>query len=99
MKIEIERFEQPKVDVYYKNEYYGTFNNEHECNLFRIKLVENNCTDLYHLEWNGEKITFSQDGDMNKFPTGMYDTLTKHFGILFRMRKEKLNNGKVTNER
>jgi hypothetical protein len=47
MKIEIERYKQTKVDVYYNDEYYGTFNNEHECDLFRIKLVQNNCTDQY----------------------------------------------------
>ena len=89
MKIEIERFEQSKVDVFYKGEYYGTFNNEHECNLFRIKLVENNCTDLYHLEWNGIKINFTERGDMDKFPRGMYDTLNEHFSILFRLNKDK----------
>jgi hypothetical protein len=39
MKLEIERYVQTKVDVYYNNEYYGTFNNEHEFNLFRIQMV------------------------------------------------------------
>ena len=88
MKIEIERYEQTKVDVYYKGEYYGTFNNEHECDLFRIKLVQNNCTDLYHLKWNDIIITFDKYGNMSKFPFGMYDTLNKHLGKLFRLSQE-----------
>ena len=91
MKIEIEKFEVPSVDVYYKGEYYGTFNNEHEMNLFRIKLVENNCTDLYHINWKDEVITFNKFGDLSKFPTGMYDTLTIHFAKLFTLRKQKQN--------
>jgi hypothetical protein len=90
MKLEIERFEQTKVDVYYNGEYYGTFNNEHECDLFRIKLVQNNCTDLYYLKWNDIIITFDKFGNMSKFPSGMYDTLNKNLGLLFRIGKEKM---------
>ena len=89
MKLEIERFQQPKVDIFYNGEYYGTFNNEHECNLFIIQMVKNKCTHLYHLEWNNFKITFDENGNMSKFPPGMYDTLNQHLSILFSLRKEK----------
>jgi hypothetical protein len=87
MKIEIERYEQTKVDVYYKGEYHGTFNNEHECDLFRIKLVENNCTDLYHLQWNNEKIIFNRFGELSNWPRGMYDETQENFAKLFKLRK------------
>jgi hypothetical protein len=88
MKIEIERYEQTKVDVYYNNEYYGTFNNEHECDLFRIKLVQNNCTDQYHLIWNDVKINFNKFGELSDWPRGMYDETQKNYSELFKLRKQ-----------
>lgn len=89
--IEIERFEQTKVDVFFKGEYYGTFNNEHELDLFRIKLVENRCTELYHIVFKDEKITFNEIGELSNWPRGMYDETQRNYAKLFQLRKQIKN--------
>ena len=88
MNIEIESWKQALVDIYYNNEYYGTINNECEFNLFRIKLVENKCTDLYHAVYKENKITFNQYGDLSEWPLGMYDETMTHYVTLFKLRKQ-----------
>lgn len=94
MKIEIERFIPEKVDVYYKNEYYGTFNNEQELMFFQIQLVKNKITDLYYLIWKNQKITFNKYGELSNYPDGMYNQILKSYATLHQLRKEIKNEEK-----
>lgn len=89
--IEIERYDIPKVDVYKTDgTFYGTFHNSHECDMFRIKMLENDMTDDYYFVWNGIKIRVNSNGQMDKYPKYMYDKISYDFYTLQRVRKEKL---------
>lgn len=89
--IEIERYEIPKVDVYKTDgTFYGTFYNDHECDMFRIKMLENDMTDDYYFMWNGIKITLNSNAEMSHYPKHMYDKTLYDFQKLFKLRKEKI---------
>ena len=92
MKLKIERYEQTKVDVYYNNEYYGTFNNEHEFNLFRVQMVQNKCTDLYKINFNDQFYSFDKYGSLIDWPNGLYDESLSNYADLFKLRKQIIQN-------
>lgn len=87
MKLKIERFEQTKIDIYYNDEYYGTVNNEIEFNLFRIKIVQNNCTGLYKIKFNEQFYAFDIYGSLINWPNGLYDESINNYADLFKLRK------------
>lgn len=88
--IEIERYETPKVDIYRSTgEFYGTFNNEHECNKFRVKMLLNDATQDFYFMWGDVRINIQESGDMDKFPLGLYDQVMHDMSSLFTIRKEK----------
>ena len=89
--IKIERYKIPKLDVYKSDgTFYGTFNNSHECDKFRIKMLENNMTDEYFFMWGNIQLTVNKLGEMSQWPPYLYDETQRDFHKLFQMRKELL---------
>jgi len=90
--LEIERYRVPIVYVYNSNdECFGEFENDHECNKFVIKMVENNVTDDYYFMYNAIKITVDKLGNLSSWPKGMYDESQRDYSKLFQLRKQILN--------
>ena len=84
--IQIERYETPKVEAYKSSgEHYGTINNEHEFNKFRIQMLEKEVTDKYYFMWGEVKITVDPDGSMSEFPVGLYDQVQRDLGKIMRI--------------
>jgi hypothetical protein len=92
MKLKIERFEQKKLVLFYNDEYYGIFNNEHEFNLFRIQMVQNKCTDLYKINFNDQFYSFDKYGSLIDWPNGLYDESLSNYANLFKLRKQIIQN-------
>lgn len=88
--IKIERYVVPIVEVFKTDgTFYGHFRNDHECDMFRIKMLENDMTDDYYFMWNGIKITLNKNAEMSHYPKYMYDKTLRDFQKLFELRKEK----------
>ena len=94
--IHIERYTSPHVDVYHKKEgFLGTFLNEHEFNRFRINVLKQKATGDYYFMWGDVKITLDKDGNMDKFPFGLYDQLNRDLGELFAVRSDNYTKEKI----
>ena len=88
MTITIERYETPKVGMFKSNgEFVGVINNEHEFNKVRIQILRENVTDEYYFMWNDIKITITEQGDMSRFPFGLYDQVQRDMSEIFRINK------------
>ena len=73
--IQIRKITPPTVDIYGPGDVFiGTFN-EYEFLDFRVQIKKNqvNC---YYLIFNGEKIRIDRNGELEKYPVGMMDTIT-----------------------
>jgi hypothetical protein len=91
--LQIQRVEVPKVQVYMKSEpqdlLVGVFNNEHECNKFRTQMLLKGVTQDYYFMFGDIKITVDEDGNMDKFPRGMYDLVQMDLSNIFRIRQNR----------
>jgi len=93
--LKIEQYRVPIVYVYNSDdECIGNFNNDHECNKFVIKMLENNVTDKYYFMWQGVKITVNHLGELSSWPLGMYDETQRDYSKLIQLIKEILNKNK-----
>ena len=89
-EIEIEKYDCPRVNVYKSTgEYYGYFRNDHECDMFRIKMLENDMTNDYYFMWGEIKLTIDKMGNMSDWPLGLYDKMQHDYRKLFQLRTEK----------
>lgn len=87
--ITIERYESPKVDMFKTTgEFVGVINNEHEFNKVRIQMLKEQVTNEYYFMWNEIKITVNEQGDMSRFPLGLYDQLQRDMAETFRIVKQ-----------
>lgn len=92
MTIKIERYETPKVDMFKSTgEFFGVINNEHELNNVRIQMLRENVIDDYYFMWNDIKITIDKEGNMSRFPFGLYDQVQRDMAEIFRINKERKN--------
>ena len=91
--IQIQRVEVPKVKVYKVNNpediFVGTFNNEHECNKFRTQMLLKGVTQDYYFMFGDIKIIIDENGNMDKFPRGMYDLVQMDLANMFKISQNK----------
>ncbi len=88
-EIIIERYESPKVNMHkLTGELVGVINNEHEFNKVRIQMLRKNVTDKYYFMWNDIRIDVSKEGDMSKFPAGLYDQVNRDLAEIFKITRK-----------
>jgi hypothetical protein len=88
--IEIEKYDCPVVSAFHVDgTKIGDFRNEHECNKFRIKCLEQGVVKDYYFMYGDIKITMDEEGNMSSFPRGMYDQLHQDMAAMFFLSKEK----------
>ena len=87
--IEIIRYTDPHVSLYGPNdELIGVLYNYHEMLRIQIQICEQNLIG-YYLVWGDTHININNNGELDKFPRGLYDDVQQNFATLFRIRKEK----------
>jgi predicted ATPase len=90
-EIIIERYEEPKVDLYNnKDEFIGVLNNLYELNYIIIQLLKKELTG-YYIMWEDKRIDISKDGNLSSFPRNLYDKIQQQYAEIFRIRKELKN--------
>lgn len=88
----IERYESPKVNIYKSNgDFYGVLNNEHEFNIFRNSMLIEYATSEYYFMCGDIKIVVNEKGDMDKFPSGLYDKVQIELCKTYNIIKERRN--------
>lgn len=93
----IPRHTPEKVKLHYKGEYIQTLYSDIELGLAQLEIAKLDSPD-YHIEWNGQKISINKDGELEKWPKGMYDMTQKIYGEIWNVRRAKLGseqNGKL----
>jgi hypothetical protein len=79
-------YKYPDVHLYYKGEEVRRFENEVELYQARILIAQQQSTD-YQVLFNNELIQIHANGDLEKWPVGLYDATMKCFSELFKLRK------------
>jgi predicted ATPase len=87
--LQIIRHEPQKVDLYSPaGELIATLNNDIEVNHIQVQIAKENVSG-YYLMWKDIKISINKQGELDKWPAGMYDHMLKLFAELWEIRKAK----------
>lgn len=86
--MKITRHIPEKVDLYFNDEYVNTLNNEIE--LFHVQVeIARDSLEGYTIKWKDYTIKISSNGELEMWPSGMYDQPQRLFLELIKIRKSK----------
>jgi len=87
------RYTFPKVDFWFDGKFQFAIDNEYELNNIRIIALQKDYCDKCQFVFNTNPdsiiIELDNNGELSKWPRGMYDTLQVQLAEIFRYRKSK----------
>ena len=87
-EIVIERYEEPKVDLFNeKGAFIGVIDNYNELMMVIIQLTKKGLSG-YYIMWDKKRIDILDNGSLSSFPKGLYDKFQQLAAELYKVRKD-----------